>query len=120
MLIRASFARQSAGVNLDYATWALGAVVPGIIALVLTPLVVYYTSPPELKATTAAAATVHPDSINSTRRRRPSGVSGALRCTRASLGIAKPSDSSTLAQGAQPSADVTNVPNYNTLGADAP
>ena len=52
----ASFARQSAGVNLDYATWALGAVVPGIIALVLTPLVVYYTSPPELKATPAAAA----------------------------------------------------------------
>ena len=55
-----------------------------------------------------------PFSINSTRRRRPSGVSGALRCTRASLGIAKPSDSSTLAQGAQPSADVTNVPNYNS------
>jgi DASS family divalent anion:Na+ symporter len=51
----ASFAKQAAGVDLTYATWALGAVVPGIIALLLTPLVVYYASPPELTKTPAAA-----------------------------------------------------------------
>jgi divalent anion:Na+ symporter, DASS family len=51
----ASFAKQAAGVELNYATWALGAVVPGVIALLLTPLVVYYASPPELTKTPAAA-----------------------------------------------------------------
>jgi len=51
----ASFAKQAAGVELSYATWALGAVVPGVIALLLTPLVVYYASPPELTKTPAAA-----------------------------------------------------------------
>jgi DASS family divalent anion:Na+ symporter len=42
----ASFARQATGIELTYGRWALGAVVPGLLALVVTPLLLYYVYPP--------------------------------------------------------------------------
>ncbi|MFT0846971.1 anion permease [Actinomycetaceae bacterium L2_0104] len=46
----ASLAEQQ-GVTLTWGNWALGAIVPGITALILVPLVVYIVYPPELKNT---------------------------------------------------------------------
>ncbi|CEP27020.1 DASS family divalent anion:sodium (Na+) symporter [Propionibacterium freudenreichii subsp. freudenreichii] len=46
----ASFAAQR-GVTLSWSTWALGAIVPGLCALVVVPFVVYLIYPPELKKT---------------------------------------------------------------------
>jgi len=42
----ASFARQATGIELTYVRWALGALVPGLLALAITPLLLYYVSPP--------------------------------------------------------------------------
>ena len=39
------------GVQLSWATWALGAIVPGLCALIVVPFVVYLIYPPELKKT---------------------------------------------------------------------
>ncbi len=43
-----------AGISITWGQWALAALVPGIIALILMPLVVYYMCPPELKETPEA------------------------------------------------------------------
>jgi DASS family divalent anion:Na+ symporter len=45
----ADFAQKILGIDLSWWTWALAASVPGMIALLLTPLVVYKLYPPELK-----------------------------------------------------------------------
>ena len=42
------------GVNLDWGTWALAAIVPGILSLVAMPLIIYYFYPPEIKVTPEA------------------------------------------------------------------
>jgi divalent anion:Na+ symporter, DASS family len=52
----AGFARQVTGIELTYLRWALGALVPGVVALLVTPVVLYYVYPPEVTATPAAAA----------------------------------------------------------------
>lgn len=49
-----ALAAQTIGVNLTWGTWAMACVVPGLIALVLTPLLVYKLNPPELKNTPEA------------------------------------------------------------------
>lgn len=46
----ASLAEQQ-GVEITWARWALGAIVPGLVALVAVPFVVYLIYPPELKET---------------------------------------------------------------------
>lgn len=46
----ASLASQQ-GVEISWATWALGAIVPGLTALIVVPLVIYVIYPPELKNT---------------------------------------------------------------------
>lgn len=51
----ASFAAQQ-GVDLTWSRWALGAIVPGLCALALVPLVVYLIYPPELKKTPEVVA----------------------------------------------------------------
>lgn len=51
----AKFAQQITGVELTYARWALGAIVPGLISLVVVPLLLYRIFPPEIKHTPAAA-----------------------------------------------------------------
>src|SRR4051812_19213930 len=52
----ADFARQGAGVHLSWTTWALGASVPGAVALVVIPYLVYRLSPPLHTDTAAACA----------------------------------------------------------------
>lgn len=42
------------GVNLDWGTWALAAIVPGILSLIVMPLIIYYFYPPEIKLTPEA------------------------------------------------------------------
>jgi DASS family divalent anion:Na+ symporter len=47
----AKFAMDAAGFELSYAKWALGAIVPGIAALILAPLLIYRIYPPEVTHT---------------------------------------------------------------------
>jgi DASS family divalent anion:Na+ symporter len=51
----AKFAQQVTGIQLTYAGWALAAVVPGLMSLIVVPLVLYRIFPPEIKHTPAAA-----------------------------------------------------------------
>lgn len=51
----AKFAQEGAGVELTYARWLLGSIVPGIVSLAVVPLVLYRVNPPEVKRTPAAA-----------------------------------------------------------------
>jgi DASS family divalent anion:Na+ symporter len=51
----AKFAQQVTGIELSYARWALAGVVPGLISLLVVPLVLYRIFPPEVKHTPAAA-----------------------------------------------------------------
>ncbi|HEV2826598.1 MAG TPA: DASS family sodium-coupled anion symporter [Pyrinomonadaceae bacterium] len=51
----AKFAQQVTGIQLTYVSWALAAVVPGLVSLVVVPLVLYRIFPPEIKHTPAAA-----------------------------------------------------------------
>lgn len=53
----ARFAQQAAGVEITYARWAIGALVPGLLCLALVPLVVYRLYPPEVRHTPRAAET---------------------------------------------------------------
>lgn len=43
------------GVNLNWGNWALAALLPGLISLVIIPLFIYYLYPPEIKETPDAA-----------------------------------------------------------------
>jgi DASS family divalent anion:Na+ symporter len=47
----AKFALDASGYELSYARWALAAIVPGLIALILVPLLIYRIYPPEVKHT---------------------------------------------------------------------
>jgi DASS family divalent anion:Na+ symporter len=51
----AKFAKDTAGVDLSYPRWFIGGVVPGVLSLILVPLVLYWLFPPEVKHTPAAA-----------------------------------------------------------------
>ncbi len=42
------------GINLDWLTWALAALVPGTISLLLMPIIIYVLAPPEIKNTPEA------------------------------------------------------------------
>ncbi len=44
------------GINLNWGTWALAASVPGVVSLILIPLILYKAYPPELKSTPDAKA----------------------------------------------------------------
>src|SRR5262249_48815042 len=48
-------AKEASGFDLSPGHWALGAIVPGLVSLLVVPLVVYRLFPPEIKETTAAA-----------------------------------------------------------------
>jgi len=50
----AKFAQQTAGVDLSYGRWLVGAIVPGLIALALVPQLIYRLFTPEIKHTPAA------------------------------------------------------------------
>ncbi|HEY3102928.1 MAG TPA: DASS family sodium-coupled anion symporter [Pyrinomonadaceae bacterium] len=51
----AKFAGASAGIELTYTRWLLGAIVPGLISLAIVPPLLYRLFPPEIKHTPAAA-----------------------------------------------------------------
>ena len=51
----AKFAKDTAGVDLSYPLWFVGGVVPGVLSLIVVPLVLYWLFPPEVKHTPAAA-----------------------------------------------------------------
>lgn len=51
----AKFAQQVTGIELTYTSWLLGAIVPGVISLLVVPQLLYRVFPPEIKHTPAAA-----------------------------------------------------------------
>ena len=51
----AKFAQQTAHIELTYVHWFLGAIVPGLISLLVVPQILYRVFPPEIKHTPAAA-----------------------------------------------------------------
>jgi DASS family divalent anion:Na+ symporter len=53
--IIARFAKEVTGIELTYARWAIGAIVPGLLSLLLVPWVLYRVFPPEVKHTPAAS-----------------------------------------------------------------
>ncbi len=54
-ILIAKFAQQVTGIELTYTSWLLGAIVPGLISLVVVPQLLYRVFPPEIKRTPAAA-----------------------------------------------------------------
>lgn len=53
--IIARFAKEVTGIEITYARWAIGAIVPGVLSLLLVPWVLYRVFPPEVKHTPAAS-----------------------------------------------------------------
>ncbi len=53
--IIARFAQEVTGIEITYARWVLGSIVPGILSLVLVPWVLYRVFPPEIKHTPGAS-----------------------------------------------------------------
>jgi len=51
----AELAKKTANISISWATWALAAIVPGILSLVIVPFILYKIYPPEIKATPQAA-----------------------------------------------------------------
>jgi divalent anion:Na+ symporter, DASS family len=52
----AKFAREVSGVELTYTSWLVAGIVPGVIALLVVPLILYRLHPPEVTHTPDAAA----------------------------------------------------------------
>ncbi len=52
----AKLASDTAGVELTYSRWLIGAIVPSLVCLILVPVVVYRLAPPEVTRTPGAAA----------------------------------------------------------------
>lgn len=52
----AKFAKETAGIELSYAHWLLGSIVPGLISLLVVPLLLYRLYPPLIKRTPEAAS----------------------------------------------------------------
>ena len=55
----AEFAKKTANVSLTWGTWALAAIVPGILSLIIVPYLLYKIYPPEIKSTPEAAEMAH-------------------------------------------------------------
>jgi DASS family divalent anion:Na+ symporter len=51
----ARFAKEVTGIELSYGRWLLGAIVPGLVALLIVPPLLYRIFPPEVKRTPGAA-----------------------------------------------------------------
>ncbi len=52
----AKFAAQTTGIELTYPRWIIASIVPGLISLLVVPLLLYRIYPPEIKHTPEAAA----------------------------------------------------------------
>jgi DASS family divalent anion:Na+ symporter len=55
----AELAQKTANVSITWGGWALAAIVPGILALIIVPYVLYKIYPPEIKETPQASAMAH-------------------------------------------------------------
>jgi divalent anion:Na+ symporter, DASS family len=53
-VIIAKFAKETAGIELTYARWAIAGLVPGLVSLAVVPPLIYRLFPPEIKHTPAA------------------------------------------------------------------
>jgi DASS family divalent anion:Na+ symporter len=53
--IIARFAQQTTGIEITYARWAIAAIVPALLSLLLVPWLLYRVFPPEIKHTPAAS-----------------------------------------------------------------
>jgi divalent anion:Na+ symporter, DASS family len=51
----ASLAKQVTGIDISYSTWALGALAPAAVSMLVVPLLLYRMLPPTIKETPAAA-----------------------------------------------------------------
>ncbi|HEY0006629.1 MAG TPA: DASS family sodium-coupled anion symporter [Pyrinomonadaceae bacterium] len=51
----AKFAKAVAQIDLSYSRWLVGAIVPGLVSLIVVPLLLYRLFPPEIKRTPEAA-----------------------------------------------------------------
>ena len=58
-VIIAGFARQHAGIDLNYSIWFVSAIVPALVSLTVIPLMIYRLFPPEVKETPNAVAFAH-------------------------------------------------------------
>jgi DASS family divalent anion:Na+ symporter len=54
-VIIAKFAQEATGIELTYARWALGGLIPGLVSLAVVPPLIYKLFPPGIKHTPAAA-----------------------------------------------------------------
>lgn len=54
-ILIAKFAREAAGLDLSYTRWLVGAILPGLISLLIIPLLLYRIFPPEVKHTPRAS-----------------------------------------------------------------
>ena len=54
-VIIARFALETTGIEVTYTRWAVGAIVPGIVSLIIVPWLFYRVFPPEIKHTPAAS-----------------------------------------------------------------
>ena len=55
----AELAKKTANVSITWGGWALAAIVPGLLALIIVPYVLYKIYPPEIKETPQASAMAH-------------------------------------------------------------
>lgn len=55
-VIIAGFAREQAGIDLNYSVWFISSIVPAIVSLTVIPLMIYKLFPPEIKETPNAVA----------------------------------------------------------------
>ncbi len=53
--IIARFARDTTGIDITYARWAIASIVPGLLSLLVVPWLIYRVFPPEIKHTPAAS-----------------------------------------------------------------
>ncbi len=53
--IIARFARDTTGIDITYARWAMASIVPGLLSLLVVPWLIYRVFPPEIKHTPAAS-----------------------------------------------------------------
>jgi divalent anion:Na+ symporter, DASS family len=51
----AKFAQEATGIQLTYTRWLIGAIVPGLVSLLVVPLLLYRIFPPEIKHTPRAS-----------------------------------------------------------------
>ncbi|WP_019507428.1 anion permease [Pleurocapsa sp. PCC 7319] len=69
--LMAQLADEIAGVQIDWITWALAALLPGVISLIAMPLIVYWFYPPQLRSTPDAPQ-IAQDKLKKMGKIRPS------------------------------------------------